>query len=270
MKNAFLLLFLSLVLYSCATKAPPKDPIPTHESLTIKSTLLGEDRLINIWLPPNYLESKDSFPVMYMLDGGIKEDFPHIANTLSALIQAGKIKPVILVGIENTERRRDLSGYTAVESDKKIAPVVGGSQAFRTFIVQELFPAIHSNYKIKGPKSIIGESLAGLFIMETFFLKPEMFDHYIAFDPSLWWNNHELVTQSKNYLEHFPKTPKSLWYAGSNAADINQYTNKLSQILSSSQIENLRWKYEEEPKLTHKTIFRAKKEEAIIWSLQAD
>lgn len=271
MKNILIFSSLIFLLSNCATKAPTKDPIPNHETFTIKSTNLGEERTINIWLPKNYKKmNNDSFPVMYMLDGGIKEDFPHIANTLASLIEAGKIKPLILVGIENTQRRRDLTGFTAIESDKKIAPEVGGSQLFRAFIAQELFPAIQSKYKTKGSKSIIGESLAGLFILETFFLKPEMFDHYIAFDPSLWWNNHSLVTQGKKYLEHFPKTQKSVWFAGSNAEDINKYTLELSQLLSTIQINNLRWKYENEPKQTHQTIFRATKEKAIIWSLQVD
>ena len=74
--------------------------------------LVNEDRTINVWTPPGYNESIDSFPVLYMPDGGIKEDFPHIANTLAKLIKENEIPPYILVGIENTERRRDLSGPT--------------------------------------------------------------------------------------------------------------------------------------------------------------
>lgn len=49
---------------------------------------------------PGYSDSTDAFPVMYMPDGGIKEDFPHIANTMADLIRKGSIPPMILVGIE--------------------------------------------------------------------------------------------------------------------------------------------------------------------------
>src|SRR5690606_28730687 len=140
--------------------------------------------------------------------------------TLAKLIENKKIKPIMLVGIENTQRRRDLTGFTEVDTDKEIAPVVGGSEKFRAFIKEELFPEIDKRYKTSNPKSIIGESLAGLFVMETFFLSPEMFDHYMAFDPSLWWNNHYLVRTAKEHLAQMPSTEKRLWFAGSDTEDI--------------------------------------------------
>ena len=116
-----------------------------------------------------------------MADGGIKEDFPHIANTLAELIKQNKIKPIILIGIENTQRRKDLSGFTTVEKDKEIAPEVGGSAQFRAFIKEELFAEITKKYRTSNKKGIISESLSGLFVTETFLQTPEMFDFYIAF-----------------------------------------------------------------------------------------
>jgi predicted alpha/beta superfamily hydrolase len=82
----------------------------------------------------------------------------------------GTVRPVILVGIENTERRRDLSGPTENPEDKKVAPRVGGSAAFRTFLRMELIPLISAKYRTTRERAIIGESLAGLFTVETFFL----------------------------------------------------------------------------------------------------
>ena len=42
-----------------------------------------------------------------MADGGIiDEDFPHIANTIAELMKTKKIPPIILVGIENTAKKR--------------------------------------------------------------------------------------------------------------------------------------------------------------------
>lgn len=131
MKTIYFYFLLLLVSISCATATPPPDPLPVHEAIQIESTILGETRVINIWTPPIYQKNSESFPVLYMPDGGIKEDFPHIANTLAELIAAKKIPPTILVGIENTQRRRDLTGPTEVASDKEIAPIVGGSENFR-------------------------------------------------------------------------------------------------------------------------------------------
>ena len=50
------------------------------------------------------------------------------------------MRPFILVGIENTQRRRDLTGSTTNAEDRKIAPRVGGSAAFRQFICEKLMP----------------------------------------------------------------------------------------------------------------------------------
>jgi hypothetical protein len=268
MKFIYCYLLAILVCFtSCSNASQPVDSIPDHETFTIQSALVGEERTINIWTPPGYKTNTDSLPVMYMADGGIKEDFPHIANTLAALIQLKKIKPLILVGIENTQRRRDLTGFTDVAKDKEIAPVVGGSDKFKAFIKDELFPEINKRYRTTQEKSIIGESASGLFVMETFFLSPDMFDNYIAFDPSLWWNNHYLVRTAKEHLSKFPATQKRIWFAGSNAKDVAPFTKELAGIFKTENRSDLQWNYSDEPKEKHTTIFRATKEKAIIWTL---
>jgi predicted alpha/beta superfamily hydrolase len=262
-----LLLFFIQFATGCSKASQPADPIPQHDTFTIDSRHVGEKRVINVWVPKGYNSSADSLPVMYMADGGIKEDFPHIANTLAKLIKDKKIKPLILVGIENTQRRRDLTGFTEVEGDKEIAPVVGGSEKFRNFINDELFAEIGKRYRITAERSIIGESASGLFVMETFFLTPDMFDTYIAFDPSLWWNNHYLVRTAKDHLSKHSDSRKRLWFAGSNTEDISQYTRELSEILKAENPAYLTWTYSDEPKEKHNTIFRATKEKAIVWAL---
>lgn len=268
MKFANYYLFMLLaVLTSCSNTAQTNDPVPAHDAFTLRSKPLAETRTINVWLPETYQSGKDSLPVMYMADGGVNEDFPHIANTLAQLIKQKKIKPLILVGIENTQRRRDLTGFTTVAKDKEIAPVVGGSPNFRAFIKDELFQEIDRRYRTSKEKSIIGESASGLFVMETFFLAPDMFDQYIAFDPSLWWNNHYLVSSAKEHLNQFPDTAKKLWFAGSKAADVSPYTKELASILKVVNRPSLKWHYADEPKEKHHTIFRATKEKAIVWAL---
>lgn len=264
----FNLLFILVSLTSCSTTQKYNDPIPVHDEFTIESKQVGETRHINVWTPPEYKTSLDSLPVMYMADGGIiDEDFPHIANTLAELIKSKKIPPMILVGIANTQRRRDLTGFTEVAKDKEIAPIVGGSGKFRAFIKEELFPEINKRYRTTAEKSIIGESLSGLFVVETFLLTPDMFDNYIAFDPSLWWNDKYLIKIEKNTLEKFPTTEKRIWFAGSSAEDISKNVEKFAEILKTENLPNIKWKYSPEPKEKHNTIFRAAKEKAIIWTL---
>lgn len=266
--NYYNLLVILVMFTSCSNTPVYEDPIPVHDEFKIESKLVGETRTINVWTPPEYKASSDSFPVMYMADGGIKdEDFPHIANTIAELIKAKKIPPIILVGIANTQRRRDLTGPTEVAKDKEIAPIVGGSEKFRAFIKEELFPEINKRYRTTTEKSIIGESLSGLFIVETFLLAPDMFDNYIAFDPSLWWNDKYLIKTAKENLAKFSPNEKIIWFAGSSAEDISETVSKLADILKIENIPTIKWKYSPEPKEKHNTIFRATKEKAISWTL---
>ena len=266
MKYYYFSFLFSLLLISCSSAAPI-DSIPEHEIIKIQSKEVNELRTINVWTPQEYKSSADSFMVLYMPDGGVEEDFPHIANTLNELIIAKKIPPVILVGIENTQRRKDLSGPTNVKKDKEIAPVVGGAPAFRAFINNELIPEINKKYRTNNKKGIIGESLAGLFVTETFLMYPETFDFYIAFDPSVWWNDKYLVKTADLQLSKFPNTPKTFWFAGSSAEDISKNVRKLADVLKAKNVTTIKWKYEDEAKETHKTIFRATKEKALIWTL---
>ena len=267
MKQVIFLLFIAASIFSCKNKRVVyNDPIPEHDSLTITSKFVNEDRVINIWTPKNYDQSTDSFPVLYMPDGGIEEDFPHIANTLEKLITESKIPPYILVGIENTERRRDLSGPTEIEYDLKIVPNPGGSNKFRDFIKNELFTEINKRYRTKNKRAIIGESAAGIFVIETFLLDNQMFDYYIAMDPALWYNEQYLVKNFESLAKENYNHKKKLWFAGSDATDISTHTRTLNKKLENLNL-GLIWKYSDEPKEHHHTIFRATKEKALIWTL---
>ena len=268
MKKIYAFIGILVLLANCKSKQVAyNDPVPDHDSITVVSKHVDETRIINIWTPPGYDTSTDSFPVLYMPDGGVKEDFPHIANTLSKLLSENKIPPFILVGIENTERGRDLTGASEAEDDKQYCPITDGAKNFRAFITEELMPEISATYRTTKEKGIIGESLAGLFVMETFFVQPTAFDFYIAMDPSLWWNNHYLSSHAETLLSKLPDTELKLWFAGSSVEDISQYTRSVEKALISHAPETLTWKYADEPKEKHHTIFRDTKEKALIWTL---
>ncbi|HEB62095.1 MAG TPA: alpha/beta hydrolase [Bacteroidetes bacterium] len=267
MKNIIYIVIFSLFILSCVNKPQNHDTIPVHDSFTIYSKQIGETRVINVWTPPSYKKTNDSFPVLYMPDGGINEDFPHIANTIAKLIRQKNIPEIILVGIENTKRGRDLTGFSEIKEDAKYCPLSDGAGNFRNFITKELFAEIGKRYRVTNKKGIIGESLAGLFVMETLLQHPKSFDFYIAFDPSLWWNDHYLVRNASELLGKFPPNEIKLWFAGSSAEDISQYTKGLNKILKKDAPAKLIWRYSDEPNEKHNTIFRATKEKALKWSL---
>lgn len=230
-------------------------PLIIGETFTINSKALGETRRINVYLPPGYKESQSvRLPVLYMPDGGIAEDFLHVAGLVQVSVGNETMRPFLLVGIENTERRRDMTGPTENEKDKKIAPRVGGSAAFRKFIREVLMPQVKRCYRTTDETAIVGESLAGLFVVETFLLDPDLFDTYIAFDPSLWWNNQALVNGASARLRSRPKLNKTLYFA-SSGEDTAEITQRLADILSKNAASNVNWHYEKMPDEKHSTIY---------------
>ncbi len=266
MKNFLCTLALCIASSVYAAQTPPPSPPPVaqpSQSFTIDSKILSETRRLNVYLPPGYTDNGDTrFPVLYMPDGGMAEDFPHVTDTVKSLVKEGAMRPFIVVGIENTERRRDLTGPTEVESDKKIAPHVGGSAAFRKFIREELMPQVRSRYNPTGETAIVGESLAGLFIVETFLLEPDLFDTYIAIDPSVWWNHEVLVRGAAERLKAQPKLKKTLYLTTADEPNIVTGTELLAATLKAGAPAGLVWFYEPRPDQHHNTIFSASEAKA--------
>ncbi|MCB2379520.1 alpha/beta hydrolase [Hymenobacter sp. BT635] len=256
LRPGLLLLLFVTAFVAPATAQSKATPLAIGHTFTLASKALGETRRINVYLPAGYADSKTlRLPVLYMPDGGLAEDFLHVAGLVQVSVGNNTMRPFILVGIENTQRRRDLTGPTTNEKDKKIAPKVGGSAAFRQFIRQELMPQIQQRYRTTNETAIVGESLAGLFVVETLLLEPTLFDHYLAFDPSLWWNNEQLVKQAAATLQTYKGPAKTLYLASSNESEIVAGTQRLAEILKASAQPTLTWHYEPLPTETHGTIY---------------
>lgn len=254
---ALLVLSVTLTAHRLLAADPPSvQPLSIGETFLIHSKLLGEDRRINVYLPPAYATPPDTrLPVLYMPDGGIAEDFLHVAGLVQVLTGNGTMRPFLLVGIENTERRRDLTGPTANANDRKIAPRVGGSAKFREFLRDELFPEIERRYRTTKERAIVGESLAGLFIVETLLLEPELFDTYLAFDPSLWWNDQKLVAQAAARLQAGKFAGRTLLLATSDEPGILAPACRFLAVLHETKVDGFRWRYEAMPEEQHSTIY---------------
>jgi predicted alpha/beta superfamily hydrolase len=236
---------------------------PPHDAFTLTTTTPAETRRINVYKPPGYDGSSDRYPVLYMPDGGLQEDFPHVAKALDEGIRAGEIQPLILVGIENTERRRDMTGPTTVASDKTIAPRVGGSAVFRAFIAKQLIPEIGRRYRVNTHRGIIGESLAGLFSVESFLLEPKLFDTVIAISPSLWWNEGALLRQAPSLLKKQPQGDRRLFLTSADEDNIAPNVAKLAELLKAEAPKGLDWIYVPCPEEHHDTIYLASEKDAL-------
>ncbi|AIZ65518.1 esterase (plasmid) [Hymenobacter sp. DG25B] len=253
----FLFLFLLRLALSPVARAQEQpSPLTIGQTFTITSAALGETRRINVYLPPIYADSAAiRLPVLYMPDGGLGEDFLHVAGLVQVLTGNNTMRPFILVGIENTQRRRDLTGPTTDPEDRKIAPKVGGSAAYRTFLRTELMPLIRQRYRTTGETGIVGESLAGLFVMETLVLEPALFDTYVAFDPSVWWNKGQLVDQAAQRLSSYSDPAKTLYVAFSRDGYKAPEALRLAGVLQKVPQSRLTWYYQPMPEETHATIY---------------
>jgi predicted alpha/beta superfamily hydrolase len=165
----------------------------------IRSTVMNEERTLNIYLPPGYNE-QDSvrYPVIYLLDGSVDEDFIHMAGLVYFLgfPWLNLCPPSIVVGIANVDRKRDYTFPTTVEKDKKDFPTTGGSAAFIRYLGEEVIPYIQSRYKTNSTSTLIGQSFGGLLATEILFTHPDWFSKYLIVSPSLWWDNQSLLNRT--------------------------------------------------------------------------
>lgn len=189
-------------------------PIVLGQGYDIASAALGEVRRVNVYLPAGYAAGKTTYPVLYLIDGGVAQDFVHIAGLSQHATISGSFREMIVVGIETKDRRRELTFPAVTDLGlRKDYPTHGESDKFRTFVTGEVKPWVEKRYRTDGFDAVMGESLAGLFVTETFLKQADAFDGYIAIDPSLWWDKEALSRQAKDLLAHQAAGTRSLFMA---------------------------------------------------------
>lgn len=235
-----LLILLTTIKVSAQdhSKTPEIKPLVIGETVTFHSSVLDENRKLNIYLPQNYVaDSTKTYPVIYLLDGALDEDFIHIAG----IVQFGSFSWInmvpesIVVGIANVDRKRDFTYPTTIAQDKKDFPTSGSSENFINFIEKDLQRFIQEHYRTEDTKTIIGQSLGGLLATEILYKKPELFDNYIIVSPSLWWDDQSLLQlEPKAY-----KSEKQIYVAVGKEGDIMERDAKsLYKNLDANKKEN--------------------------------
>jgi predicted alpha/beta superfamily hydrolase len=116
-------------------------------------------------------------------------------------------------------------------------------------------PQVKRRYRTTDETAIVGESLAGLFVVETFLLEPNLFDTYIAIDPSLWWNNQKLVIDAGQQLRARPDLRKALYLACSADELVPGVMQRFVSTLAKNAPKGVRWHYANMPEETHATIY---------------
>ena len=266
-----------LTLLSCSTLSNAQQGNPQRAADTrplvmgwiseIQSVNLGEKRTLNIYLPEGYNEEDTvTYPVIYLLDGGVEEDFIHIAGLVRYNTQPwiNRFPKSIIVGIENTNRRKDFTFPVAnLDFVKRMGfnatqfPAYGGSAKFIAFVEQELQPFIRAQYKTNNRNTIIGESLAGLLATEILLNHRSLFDTYIIMAPSLWWGKESLLAAAPVLLKQGTREDIKV-YIGvcSKDEDKIMYDDAvaLSEILKQYGGERMKVYYDYLPDEVHATI----------------
>jgi len=215
-------------------------PFSIGKIATIRSGILNENRTLNIYLPPAY-NSKEKYPVIYLLDGSSDEDFLHIVGLVQFFNLTFKMPKTIVVGIANVDRRRDFTFPTTLPDLKKEFPTTGGSAKFIGFLEKELQPYIRANYSINDSSYLIGQSLGGLIATEILLKKPDLFSNYIIVSPSLWWDDESLLKAAPALLSKQADTKKWIYVsAGSEGKQMEDDAAGLVKAIQQSGKKNLK------------------------------
>jgi len=157
----------------------------------IPSRIMQEERTILVALPPGYARSTERYPVLYFTDGDAH--YTMLKGITDALAANGLMPQVILVGVMNTDRVRDLTP-TRVEVRRQNGvarsfPTSGGGPRFLEFFEKEVFPYVESTYRTAPYRLFAGHSFGGLLALHALAVRPELFNAYLAASPSLDWDN---------------------------------------------------------------------------------
>jgi predicted alpha/beta superfamily hydrolase len=200
--STWIALCLSLLPTVALARAPEQEsgePVTIGHRYQLESKVLGETRSYLVRKPGGYDFSEQRYPVVVLLDG--ESNFLHVSATLEQLANHGRAVPMLLVGIENTDRQRDLTPpITSDKPTEKPDGAIGGAPRFLTFIADELLPHIDRTYRTRPTRILIGHSFGGLFAVHALFNRPEAFKAYIVISPSLWWDNQAFAKQADQFV----------------------------------------------------------------------
>jgi uncharacterized protein len=249
-------LFIGACTNEKSQKADNRIVAGTIDSLYSK--ILDEERKIWVYVPStDNLFARQSFPVVYLLDGDA-----HFFSVMSLIQQFSEVNmnmvlpQMILIGITNTDRTRDLTPSHVLTDgdipDSTFFTTSGGGERFTSFIEKELIPYVDSLYPTSPYRVLIGHSYGGLFSVNTLLNHTKLFNGYIAIDPSLNWDNNLLIKQAKELLaqKNFEGTSFYLSIANQGYSDTdsvkdNAASFELAKCLEANSKSNLRfnWRY---------------------------
>jgi len=213
------------------------------------SKILNEERRLAIKLPKSYqLDKKKRYQVLYLLDGA--ENLSHTFGSLDSLNQNNYAPELIVVGIKNTVRMRDLT-----PTSRKVFEKSGGGEKFLDFIEFELIPYINSQYRTTKFKILSGHSLGGLMAIYSLQSRPHLFQAHFALSPSLWWDNKKILNDTIEFFKRRKRLNNILYMAlGDEGPTMQKPFDELTSYLNNNTIDEFTFKSDFVESETHETL----------------
>ena len=190
-------------LLALSGSAPAAEPLANAETVRMTSKVLGEERTILVSTPRGYGQGSARYPVLYLTDGDAH--LLHTRGTVDFLVRNGLMPDVVIVGIANTDRTRDLTptrgfGFGA-DGTPVLAETSGGAGKFLEFFEKELIPYVEATYRTVPCRVFAGHSLGGLFALDALVERPGLFNATIAASPSLNWDHDVILDRVSKFLD---------------------------------------------------------------------
>lgn len=165
------------------------------ERVTLPSKVLGEERVLAVVTPASYGHGKERYPVLYLTDAEVQ--LGHARATVEFLARNGLMPEMVLVGILNTLRTRDLTPTPGTDAEHTAFPSAGGGERFLDFVEQELVPTIDAHYRTLPCHLYAGHSFGGLLGVHALLSRPALFRAVVAVSPSLSWDDGLMAREAR-------------------------------------------------------------------------
>lgn len=240
-RPGMLLLLLLGFAFPLTAQFPPPAPPPTR--VTFNSSTMGEERSIQIRVPAGYERTSTRYPVLYLTDGDAQ--LAHTVATIEFLARNARMPEMIVVGISNTDRTRDLTptnGPLGEPPNAQTFPTAGGADRFLTFIEREVIPHVEKNYRTLPFRVFAGHSFGGLFAIHSLYAKPDLFQARIAVSPTFTWDNNLLARRFDEFARTHAGTKSTLYFSVGNEGEASDRGyEEFKKLLAKKAPKNLTW-----------------------------
>lgn len=214
----------------------------------INSNILGEERTILVRVPANYGQTNEKFPVVYMLDAHAPQN-SMMVGIVEQQAWGGQMPEMIVVGIQNTNRSRDLT-----PTDDGKGGRVGGGEKFMQFIEQEVIPLVEKNYRTQPFRIFAGHSLGGLTVVYSFVSRPDLFNAYIAASPVLGYDNNYVIKRAEELFKQKKDWKKTMFIGLGDEPQYQKGFDSFRDLLKKANPKGFEYEFREFKEDNHGSV----------------